>query len=727
MSAANRWALVACLAGAVIGCDGDGGGGAPRQQQPDGGALPRDTFETSLTLADGASVMAGPSAVCAGRFGDPSALQPAPPADWRAVYVDPAAAAGGDGSAGAPFAAVADALAAIGGDDAVLLLGPGRHAGPIAAGGNLAVVGACAAATIVEGAVTSAGAADGPRDRRLWVAGLTIEGGADNVSVQHLHRLYVRQARLLGAAGVGVRAIDVATADIADSWIGEAGSHHVYATEAAVAVRRSRVGPGPGAGIVVGTADGGAPDDGQACPAGSPVCPYGAMLLVHETLVQQVGGQGVAARYAQVVVRRSRVDGVGGDGSGGVVLARSFGVLDGGALVTAVAGTGVELSSARAHLDALRIEDVALGVRVRREGMPGEPGEVGKPATPGTWHPLCELMPAPDFAAVDGDAFADGDWATPADWFPELSTLGEGPLPPGLSADDDPIAEYDLHHWSRAQADALVVREARLGAVQISGHPMKLNDLVVEDVGADAFAFAAGATGRSPYDEAGADLAALSVVRRADFTGLAGAGLRIRNAGLFRKVNGSPQLLPFADNAVGDDAYLGAMQLTDVMVEGPVGMGVQIEDSVVRSTSLMLADAAGVGVRLQGAYLDANTLVVDGVAPFDLLDRDGEPLPGVADGFVLDGSETTQGAGTEGAVRVNTLSLVGAERVGLLVAQDRAALGASIDVAGGRIEGNARDGALLGPADLVQTQGIALDAVDVDTLDAPGLLDPPEP
>ncbi|MCA9561109.1 MAG: hypothetical protein KC583_21320, partial [Myxococcales bacterium] len=131
--------------------------------------------------------------------------------------------------------------------------------------------------------------------------------------------------------------------------------------------------------------------------------------------------------------------------------------------------------------------------------------------------------------------------------------------------------------------------------------------------------------------------------------------------------------------------------------------------------------------RLQGAYLDANTLVVDGVAPFDLLDRDGEPLPGVADGFVLDGSETTQGAGTEGAVRVNTLSLVGAERVGLLVAQDRAALGASIDVAGGRIEGNARDGALLGPADLVQTQGIALDAVDVDTLDAPGLLDPPEP
>ncbi len=720
--------LTLMLAGvALAGCDDDDGGGGGTRQQPDGGALPRDTFETTLTLADGASVVAGPTAACGGPFGDAAALQPAPPADWRTVYVQPGAGAGGDGSAGAPFATPAEALAAIGADDAVLLLGPGRHRGPIAAGGNLAVIGACAAATIVEGAITSAGAVDGPRDRRLWVAGLTIEGGADNVSVQHLHRLYVRQARLASASGVGVRAIDVATADIADTWIREAGSHHVYATEAAVAVRRSRVGPGPGAGIVVGTADGGAPDDQQACPGGSPVCPYGAMLLVHETLVQQVGGQGIAARYAQVVVRRSRIDGVGGNSSGGVVLARSFGVLDGGALVTGVGGTGVELSSARAHLDALRIEDVALGLRLRREGMPGEAGEVGARGTPGTWHPLCDVMPAPEFAAVDGAAFADGAWAMPADWFPELSTLGEGPLPARLAADDDPIVEYDLHHWARAQADALVVRQARLGAVQISGHPAKLTDLVVEDVGADAFAFAAGATGRAPYTEVGADLAALSVVRRADFTGLAGAGLRIRNAGLFQDVGGSPQLLPFADNAVGDDAYLGAMQLTDVMVDGPVGMGLQIEDSVVRSTSLLLADAAGVGVRLQGAYFDANTLVVDGVAPFDLLDRDGEPLPGVADGLVLDGSETTQGVGTEGAVRVNTLSLVGAERVGLFVAQDRAALGASIDVAGGRIEGNARDGALLGPADLVQTQGIVLDAVDVDTLDAPGLLDPPEP
>lgn len=715
--------LVLILASlALVACDDDDGSGGA-QQQPDGGALPRDTFETTLTLADGASVVAGPSAACGARFGDPTALQPAPPVDWRTVFVDPAVAPGGDGSAGAPFATAADALAAIGGDDAVLLLGPGRHPGPIAAGGNLAIVGSCAAATIVEGAITSAGAADGPRDRRLWVAGLTVEGGADNVSVQHLHRLYVRQARLASATGVGVRAIDVATADIADTWIRESGSHHVYATEAALAVRRSRVGPGPGAGIVVGTADGAAPDDAQACPRGSPVCPYGALLLVHETLVQQVGGVGVGARYAQAVVRRSRVEGVGGGEAGGVVLTRSFGVLDGGTMVAEVGGTGVELASARAHLDALRIEDVTLGLRVRRDGMPGEPGEVGAPDAPGTWHPLCDVMPAPEFAAVDGDAFADGDWAMPPDWFPELSTLGEGPLPDGLAAGAGAIDEYHLHHWARAQADALVVRQARLGAVQISGHPAKLTDLRVEDVGADAFAFAAGATGRSPYTGVGADLAALSVVRRADFTGLAGAGVRIRNAGLFSATDDGPQLLPFANGAVGDDAYLGALQLTDVMLDGPVGMGVQIEDSVVRSTSLMLADAAGVGVRLQGAYFDANTLVIDGVAPFDLLDRDGEPLPGVADGFVLDGSETTQGAGTEGAVRVNTLSLVGAERVGLFVAHDRAALGATIDVAGGRIEGNARDGALLGPADLVQAQGIVLDAVDVDTLDAPGLLE----
>ncbi len=701
------------------GCDDDDGAGG---RGADAGArLACEAFERRAVLGDGAELTAGVTHQGEAVRGDLGAAADLVPAAWRRVFVELGAAAGGDGSPGAPFSSLDAAIAAIGGEPAALVLGPGRFAGPIEAGGDLAVVGTCASLTIVVGGIRSRPDAAGPRDRTLVVAELTVDGGDDNLTAQHLHRLYVRQARLQAATGVGLRAYDVATVDVRDSWINGAGARHLDATEAAVAVQRTIVGPGPGAGIIVGTTGDAPPDDAAGCPGGSPVCPYGSMLYVDASLIRQVGLRGIEARYAQAVVRRTQVDGVGGAGDAvGVSLVRSFGVIDGATALTGVLGRGVELRSARAHVEGVHVSDGVVGLSVRREGAPGDSGEPGL-----TWHPSCDVVPAPDFAAVDGAAFEGAGWAMPEAWFPETDGLGQGELPPGLTAGADQIAEYPLHHWARAEVSDFTATDTVLGGVALSGHPVRMRGVRITGVGAQAYAFTAGAASTADYRRPGADLVGVSSVADLSVRGVSGPGVRLRAAGLFSTRAAEPALLlPVTEQLSGAEAYRGAFSLTGLRLEGTRGTGVQLEDSLVRLDDWELLDVAGMGVRLQGAYVDGRNLRVSGVEAMDLTDREGAALPGVADGLVIDGSTLTGGQGTRSAVQITDLSVIGAARVGLFVAQDVVQLGVSVERGAGRFEDNALDGALLGPADLVEVVGLELQAVDVGQLNPPGLVEP---
>ena len=104
-------------------------------------------------------------------------LRRAPGFDGAVLYVDPRAAPGGDGSRGAPFRTVVQALARPR-NDVLLALARGVHAGPLALRTSAAVVGACARETRLElpPGGDALGAVDVTTTGRVTLADLTVAG-----------------------------------------------------------------------------------------------------------------------------------------------------------------------------------------------------------------------------------------------------------------------------------------------------------------------------------------------------------------------------------------------------------------------------------------------------------------------------------------------------------------------------------------------------------------------
>jgi len=135
------------------------------------------------------------------------------------LYVDPAAAPGGDGSEGLPFTTVAEALATATAG-ATILLARGDHLGGFALGQSVSLRGACpAATTITAPADGSAGNTITVRSDDVQIENLKITGAANGIRVESgvlaLAGVVVDRAAGVGiiATGGSVDANDLAIVD----------------------------------------------------------------------------------------------------------------------------------------------------------------------------------------------------------------------------------------------------------------------------------------------------------------------------------------------------------------------------------------------------------------------------------------------------------------------------------------------------------------------------------
>lgn len=138
-------------------------------------------FERPDLPSGGACVAVG--GACSGPYADEARLAAvAPDAVGARWYVSADAGAGGDGSEGAPFASVADALAAAGVGDAILLSAGAHESEGWEVDETIAIVGACAADTTLVG-VGNATLIE-PTGNGIVIADLTMQDATMALAVE---------------------------------------------------------------------------------------------------------------------------------------------------------------------------------------------------------------------------------------------------------------------------------------------------------------------------------------------------------------------------------------------------------------------------------------------------------------------------------------------------------------------------------------------------------------
>ncbi len=697
-----RLTLIALLG--LLGCDDDGA----EAEEADAGLGIEGVAET-FELMDGETLSAGESGPCAAGFGEASDA----PADWPRLHVLASAPPGGDGSEDAPFADLQDALEAAGEAAVVLRLGAGEYAGPLRSEHGLALVGQCAGATTVSGGVRVSGG-------DLYLEALTVDGGENNALAEDGGRLIVRRARLLNAAVVGLRAHRVAAVALIDSTVQGAGERQVTATECALVIRRSVVGPGPGPGVLVHPSEGGPPQsaDGPeaACPDGAgPACPYAALLFIDTSLIRGVGTAGVFAQHSQARIHRSRVEDTASEGGGasGVLFVSSFGVIDGGSVITGSAGAGVVYSGSRGALTDSQVE-LNSGGGLTVERLAADDSDLLVPG--GTWHPVCEYMPMPPDALFEGSG-----WETPRDFFGERALRPMAELPPELRREDPArVPEAALHEWARLDVTDVTFEGNDGHGVRLSGHAARLAGVsVTGTLGEASAALRIEQVGSVPLDAPGASTVALSVVEEVALTGNEGVGLYASGAWLYATAD-SPEgpisaPMPFWAESVGLARDASALQISDLSVTGG-RFGAAVIDSTVRASGLRMSEVGGVGLMSAGAVLRATDLEVAGVRALQTAARGGAMVDDASDGLVMMGSSRFSGGGVDGLVDIQGLTVTGAARVGVLVVNDEHPFGGTLNLADGRLADNGLDAAALGDPAGVQVEGFELagrDAADL--------------
>jgi len=124
--------------------------------------------------------------------------------DGPIVYVDPEAAAGGDGARQTPARRLTEGLRRAG-ERSVLVLAPGRYPGPLVLDRTLAVVGSCVEATRVEGRDVGDVALGVVGEAAAVVANLTLSSAHwDAVGIRSTAPVDIHDVVVDGAEGVGI-------------------------------------------------------------------------------------------------------------------------------------------------------------------------------------------------------------------------------------------------------------------------------------------------------------------------------------------------------------------------------------------------------------------------------------------------------------------------------------------------------------------------------------------
>jgi len=242
----------------------------------------------------------------------------APGFDGVIRYVDAGARLGGDGSRGAPFRTVAEALARPA-SGAIVALAPGRFGGRIVPHGGVAIVGACTEGTVLEGPPPE-GADDGAPfatvvlggPGRSLVGNLTITGPRAGLSVEGLTgSVTVRQVLVEAPTWAGVKVLESEPGVLLEEVVvRDVVSHGAGADETAFGLLVNESGGVTARGLVV---------EGHALVGVLVFVPDDAPGpdLVAEDLVLAQSGQGLlVASDSRVEVRRALIDGAERTGLG---------------------------------------------------------------------------------------------------------------------------------------------------------------------------------------------------------------------------------------------------------------------------------------------------------------------------------------------------------------------------------------------------------------------------
>lgn len=214
----------------------------------------------------GASACAPPGAVC------PSGEWPVAPDDGRALLHVREGASGGDGSSGAPFGTIAEALAAAPAS-ARILLARGAYDAPPSVDRAVELRGACSAETLVRGALRLAAAGASVKD-------LAIDAGSGPALA------VVEDARVGGLRIAGAVAVTGAALEVEDT---------IVDAEAAVAVEATG---GAALGLVTTTISG---ESGISIEEGTLTLRAVAVRRTHGTGVRLGAGARTAGAAALVV------------------------------------------------------------------------------------------------------------------------------------------------------------------------------------------------------------------------------------------------------------------------------------------------------------------------------------------------------------------------------------------------------------------------------------------
>lgn len=601
---------------------------------------------------------------------------PAELAGWPRFWVAAGAGPGGAGTEAAPFATLAEALAAAGDAPAVVVLGPGEYAGELAPTGPFALLGSCAAETRLVGpadgvAVTAFGTG------RLQLEGVHIAGGSLGVDAARLDDVVLRGVRLTGQAQAAVRLREVAFAALDGSVIRDQGGRGVVALDSAVALRGSLVGPGVEVGVL-GAFDPARPGGGDCAAHPSPVCPLSSAVSLEGTLIQGASFRGVDVEAGLAWLRESLVDGVraADDEAVGVRLGRSWFALEGGFAVRSSAGLGLALESSRGVAAGIEVADNAGGgVAISRAAEPAA-GAAAWPALPARFGG----PPAVEFPG----------W----EWLPRPDEA----LPPALRRDQAPAMGQT---WPRMLLKDMELRDNAVFGLRAADHVVEVEGGAIRGTrGADSAALVLGQIADRPADDATADLVALSSVRGTTIEDNGGLGLVVSRAALL----------------TADGPWTPARVLVEgVTLQRNARIGAAVLEAVAEVSGATLTGNGGVGLWLAGSHARVRGVDVADTVEAEVPGRDGPIRAG--DGLVVQGTTRFPGA----VVDVADARLTGSARAGLLVVADEPdrAFGGALRIAAA--EANGADGVILGANPDLAVEGVELAARDAAEVPPPAL------
>jgi len=323
---------------------------------------------------------------------------------------------------------------------------------------------------------------------------------------------------------------------------------------------------------------------------------------------------------------------------------------------------------------------------------------------PSQWFPGEAWSPRPE--AFVGDGFEPGaNWFPGEAWAPRPDELPFQLRPDTPAAHQSP--ELGLFRWARSELRGVRVSGHPGFGVDVSGHAVRVDGAAISDIAAGP-ALAFTRRGVIPLDEPGADVVALGEIRDLEVDGTGGGGLQITGAALMCGVGGdgaAPCTVPPLDGdriPRGRGGEPAAVDLgRHLSVRGgriieTGGIGVSLVDSVATIEQLRLDGVQGIGIWSYGSKLTLRSSEIRDVrfhnltGRFDAID--------VADGVIVEPGRWP--LSQRAVIRDN--SIVGAQRVGLLLVNDRVNLSLDLAVGEGQLAENGIDVVVLGEGRFIE-------------------------